>query len=700
MHLPLLPDIVIILGLSVLIILLFQRLKLPALLGFLITGIVAGPSGLNLIKASHEVELLSEIGIIFLLFVIGIEFSLKGLMSIRNTVLWGGFLQVGGTIGITALVATWLGMTLPSAIFLGFLLALSSTAIVLKMLQERGEVSSPHGRVAVAILIFQDIIVVLMMLMIPLLAGRSTNPGADLLWLFGKLAGILVVLVILGKYVVPALFKRVVRAKSRELFLLTTVVLCFATAWLTSAVGLSLALGAFFAGLIISESDYSHQATANILPFREIFISFFFVSVGMLLDLDFFFAHFFPIHALAFGVILLKFSVLFITGFLLRYPVKTVLLASLALFQVGEFSFLLSVRGMEYDLLTDEVYQYFLAVSIISMGATPFVIKYSERIAALLLLAPLPTKVRKRLRKFADQQKGKVQLDPDQMKDHVVVVGFGINGENVAKATREAKIPFVVIELDPGSIDRAQGLGIPVVYGDASEPAILEHVHIQDARVVVISISSAEDTKRIISAVRDYSRTAYIIVRTRHLREIEPNLALGADEVIPEEFETSIEIFTKVLKKYLVPGDEITHFVSQIRAHNYDLLRRLGTSDDGGNFPVLHIPEIEIVSLPVRQGNNRIVGKSIGESNLRKEFNVNILAIRRDGKYITRLTPETTIEQDDVLYLFGNPDCVARMNKHLEFQYDTMLSSENVNKYHQIKKKGSQTGSPFLRKKI
>lgn len=667
MHFPLLPDIVIILGLSVLIILLFQRLKLPALLGFLITGIVAGPSALNLIKASHEVELLSEIGIIFLLFVIGIEFSLKGLMSIRNTVLWGGLMQVGGTIGITTLAATWFGLPLPSAIFLGFLLALSSTAIVLKMLQERGEVSSPHGRVSVAILIFQDIIVVLMMLMIPLLAGRSTNPGADLLVLFGKLAGILVVLVLLGKYVVPLLFKRVVRAKSRELFLLTTVVLCFATAWLTSAVGLSLALGAFFAGLIISESEYSHQATANILPFREIFISFFFVSVGMLLDLNFFFKHFFVVHALALGVIALKFTVLAITGFLLRYPAKTVLLASLTLFQVGEFSFLLSVRGMEYDLLTEEVYQYFLAVSIISMGATPFVIKYSARIAAALLLAPLPSPVRKRLRNFTDQQKGKVMVDPSKLTDHVVVVGFGINGENVAKATREAKIPFVVIELDPVSIERAKSIDVPVVYGDASEPAILEHVHIQDARIVVIAISSAEDTKRIISAVRDYSRTAYIIVRTRHLREIETNLALGADEVIPEEFETSIEIFTRVLKKYLVPADEITQFVGQIRAHNYDVLRRLGANDEDSNLPALHIPDIEIATLTVRQGNNRIVGRSIGESNLRKEFNVNILAIRREGKYITRLTPETKIEQDDVLYLFGSPDCVARVNKHLEF---------------------------------
>jgi CPA2 family monovalent cation:H+ antiporter-2 len=282
MELPILTDIVIILGSSILIILLFQRFKLPVILGFLITGIIVGPHGLNLITATHEVELLAEIGIIFLLFVIGIEFSLKGLASIKRTVLVGGSLQVVGTIGSVMLIAYLLGMPIQSAIFLGFLLSLSSTAIVLKMLQEKGELNSPHGRVSVGILIFQDIIVVLMMLLTPILAGQSENPGMTLLWLLLKVILILLTIFILTRYVVPVLFKWVVKSKSRELFILMVVVLCFATAWLTSAIGLSLALGAFFAGLIISESDYNHQATANIIPFREIFISGYVVGLVVL----------------------------------------------------------------------------------------------------------------------------------------------------------------------------------------------------------------------------------------------------------------------------------------------------------------------------------------------------------------------------------------------------------------------------------
>lgn len=666
MELPLLPDIVIILGLSVLIILLFQRIKLPAILGFLLTGILAGPSGLNLVKASHEVELLSEIGIIFLLFVIGIEFSLRGLISIRNTVLIGGGLQVGVTILITALLGQFFGMELNSAIFLGFLIALSSTAIVLKMLQSSGEITAPHGRVSVAILIFQDIIVVLMMLMIPLLAGRTANPGLELLILSGKLTAIVLVLIVLGKYVVPFLFKLVVKAKSRELFILTTVVLCFATAWLTSFVGLSLALGAFFAGLIISESDYSHQATANILPFREIFVSFFFVSVGMLLDLNFFTSHFVSIHLIAFGVMAIKFLVIIGAVFVLRYPIRTVLLTALSLFQVGEFSFLLAARGMEYQLLTDEVYQYFLAISIISMGATPFVMKYSNRITSWLVMAALPTKVRVRLKKTPPSN---IEAAPSNkpLEDHVIIIGFGINGQNVAKATRQAQIPYVVIEVDHQAIELAKASDIPFVYGDAADPSILEHVNIQSARVVVIAISSPVATKNIVKTIRDYTKTAHVIVRTREIEEIDENIKIGADEVIPEEFETSVQIFSKVLKKYLVPQDEIEAFVSHIRSHNYEVLRGI-TGDTVSHFPhELHIPEVEIITLPVLQGNNRIVGKTIASSNLRKEFNVNILAIKRGGKYITRLRPETTIEQDDILYLFGNPECVSRVNKYLDF---------------------------------
>ncbi|HRN41007.1 MAG TPA: cation:proton antiporter [Vicingus sp.] len=666
MEIPLLKDIVIILGLSVLIILLFQRLKLPEILGFLITGVVAGPNGLNLINASHEVELLSEIGIIFLLFVIGIEFSLKGLVSIKNTVIWGGLMQVGGTIALTFFGAYYFfDLTYQTSIFLGFLLALSSTAIVLKMLQEKGEITSPHGRVTVAILIFQDIIVVLMMLLTPLLANQSESPLMELGILFLKLAAILVVLFALGKYAIPNLFRLVVKSKSRELFILTTVVICFATAWMTSVVELSLALGAFFAGLIISESDYSHQATANILPFREIFISFFFVSVGMLLDLNFFIQHIFSIHILAIVVILLKIIVVIATVIILRYPSRTVLITSLSLFQVGEFAFLLSAKGMEYKLLSDNIYQHFLAISIISMGATPFIIKYASPITDYFLRIPIPAKVRYRLREITKNRAKNSTIEETSYHDHIVIIGYGLNGENVAKAAKTANIPYLIVDLDAEAVKKGQLQNEPMIYGDAADETILKHVHVHEARVVVVAISSPETTKKIVKSVREYSKTTYIIVRTRYVSEIEGNLKLGADEVIPEEFETSIEIFTRVLKKYLVPQDEIQMFINNIRSDNYDMLRSMD-SFDKSNIQ-LSLPNMEIATLSVQQGNNQIVGKTIKESNFRNKFGVTVLAIKRDNRYISEITPDTIIKQDDVLYIFGSPDNIIKVNSFLKF---------------------------------
>ena len=666
MEIPLLKDIVIILGLSVVIILLFQRLKLPEILGFLITGVIAGPKGLNLISSGHEVELLSEIGIIFLLFVIGIEFSLKGLVSIKNTVIWGGLMQVGGTIALTFAGAYYLfGLTYQTSIFLGFLLALSSTAIVLKMLQEKGEITSPHGRVTVAILIFQDIIVVLMMLLTPLLANQSDNPLMELGILLLKLVAILVVLFALGKYVIPNLFRLVVKSKSRELFILTTVVICFATAWMTSVVGLSLALGAFFAGLIISESDYSHQATANILPFREIFISFFFVSVGMLLDLNFFIHHIFSIHFLTLMVILLKIAVVIITVIVLRYPARTVLITSLSLFQVGEFAFLLSAKGMEYKLLSENIYQHFLAISIISMGATPFIIKYASPITDYFLRIPIPAKVRYRLREITKNRAKNSTIEESSYHDHIVIIGYGLNGENVAKAAKTANIPYLIVDLDAEAVKKGQQESEPMIYGDACDETILKHVHVHEARVVVVAISSPEATKKIVQTVREYSKTTHIIVRTRYVREIEENLKLGADEVIPEEFETSIEIFTRVLKKYLVPQDEIQVFINHIRSDNYDMLRGM-SSFDKSNIQ-LSLPDMEIATLSVQQGNNLVVGKTIKDANFRKNFGVTVLAIKRDGRYISEITPETIVKQDDVLYIFGSPDNIIKVNSLLKF---------------------------------
>jgi len=662
MDIPILKDIVIILGLSIFIILLFQKIKVPSLLGFLIAGIIAGPHAFNLISSQHDVELLSEIGIIFLLFIIGIELSLKGLASIKKTILFGGGMQVGGTILFTALIANIIGLPFNTSIFLGFLFSLSSTAIVLKLLQEKGEVASPHGRMAVAILIFQDLVVVPMMLLTPLLAGQSDNIWETLGILLVKILGVGIVLYLLAVYVVPRVFKMVVKTKNRELFILTTIVFCFSVAWLTSSVGLSLALGAFFAGLIISESDYSHHATANVLPFREIFVSFFFISVGSLLNLNFFFNNILIILLLVIGVILLKMLVILVTVFILRYPPRVIFMTVFALFQVGEFSLLLSTVGVENGILPENIYQYFLAISIITMGLTPFLMNYAGQITYFLLKIPIPAAVRNRLH-YVKKTSNNENKPTEELNDHLVIIGYGINGKNISKAAKSAIIPYVIIDLDPESFHDAKNALEPIVYGDASNPAILKHVHIQEARVVVIAISDPDVTKKIINEIRSFTETAFIIVRTRYVKEIEENLRMGADEVIPEEFETSIEIFSRVMRKYLIPHDEIQAFINNIRSSDYEMLTTLKKGPHATLYQDLHIPNKEIVTLSVKQGSNSVVEKTIQESGISKNYGVTVLAIKRNNHYLTEIYPDTVIEQGDLLYLFGNPTKINDLNK-------------------------------------
>src|SRR5690554_127126 len=385
MDLPLLKDILILLAFAVVIVFLLQRLKLPSIIGFLITGIIIGPYALSLIKNVEQVETLSEIGVILLLFVIGMELSIKQLASIRKTVFLGGFFQVGVTILISAMLYHFTGHTWSESVFIGFLLALSSTAIVLKTLQDRHEMAEAHAKNALSILIFQDIIVVPMLLFTPLIAGESTNIWASVIGLLLKSIAVIVITVLLARYVIPRVMYEVAKTNSKELFLLVTITLCFAIAFLTSIAGLSLALGAFIVGVIISESEYSYQATSVILPFRELFTSFFFVSVGMLLDISFFFEHFWTILLLGVMVFFIKSIIAAGAVAILKYPPKTIILTGLTLFQVGEFAFILSKVGINFGLLTTETNQYFLSVSILTMLCTPFVIILSKPIANNLL---------------------------------------------------------------------------------------------------------------------------------------------------------------------------------------------------------------------------------------------------------------------------------------------------------------------------
>ncbi len=665
MHIPLLPDIVIILGLSAVVIFLFQKLNLPAILGLLITGVIVGPGGLGLIgdEATHEVEMLAEIGVILLLFIIGLEFSLKTLASIQRTVFIGGTVQVGLTILVTYLAAKVLGFRWEEALFLGFLFSLSSTAIVLKLLQESGDINNPHGRIALAILIFQDVIVVPFMLFTPLIAGNGGNVGLALLELLLKAAVVIVLVLLSARYVVPRLLHEIARTRSRELFILAIIVICFGVAWGTSSIGLSLALGAFMAGLVISESEYSHQATGFVIPFREIFTSFFFVSIGMLLDVRFFVENILVVVGLTMVVILVKAIIASLAALALRYPPRTVILTGLSLFQVGEFAFILSVTGMENGLLADSTYQYFLSVSILSMGITPFVMQYGENIARALKRLPLSKQVAQ-LSDAADIVNGTTQ-DVHDLKDHLIIIGFGVTGQNVARAAKSADIPYVVIDLNPETVHHFQKQGESIMYGDATSHFILEHVKVYKARVAVIAIPDSAAIKSIVTNIRNICKTIHIIVRTQTLREMDGLYHLGANEVIPQEFETSIEILTRLLQRYLVPQDEMENFITSLRTEKYEMLRPFSHLQKSKTL--LNIPNFNLTCLKVQHSNNEVIGKPLRETGIRMKYGVNLVAIQRNDDFITDVTPDTRILQEDLLYVVGEPEAIARFNEKLKY---------------------------------
>lgn len=641
MHIPLLQDIIIILTSSALLVFLFSRYKIPSIIGFLVTGIIIGPYGLSLIHATEEVEVLAEIGVILLLFVIGMELSLKELARIRNTVLIGGALQVLLTIAAAGGIYYWVSGNWQASLFVGFLFSLSSTAIVLKSLQDTEQMGTPHGNNALGILIFQDIIVVPLMLITPLLAGASGSPAKELVLLLIKSAGLIVLTLISARYIVPKIMYAIAKTRNKELFLLTVMTMCFLVAFLTSEAGLSLALGAFLAGLIVSDSEYNYQATSVILPFRELFTSFFFVSVGMLLNTLFFFEHLFVILGIVLAVFLFKTTLVSIAIWILRYPPRTILMSGLALFQVGEFAFILSKVGIEYGLLTEETNQYFLSVSILSMILTPFVILYLDRIANWVFRGK---------QNISKKQKH----TEDAVSNHLVIVGYGINGSNVAKAAKFSGIQYCVIELNPKTVIHERNMGTPIYFGDATEAHILEKAHISTARVAVIAISDPKATKVILQNIREMSSSIYVIVRTRYVKDSFELFALGANDVIPEEFETSIEIFSRVMQNFLIPEGTIHQFAERIRKDNYDLFKNEQVRPRRHESIVL--ADFQIQSMKLRSDHGPHLHKSLEELDLRKRFGINILGITRQNTFMHHLSPEEHLKQGDILYFQGSSE--------------------------------------------
>jgi len=655
MEIPLLNDIVIIFGLSIAILFICHQLRVPAIVGFLLTGILAGPYGLGLVKAVHEVEILAEVGVVLLLFTIGIEFSLARLLQIKKSVLIGGSIQVLLTLLVTFVIARQLGQPIGESIFMGFLISLSSTAIVLKLIQERAEVDSPHGRTTLGILIFQDIIIIPMILVTPLLAGATGDSGESVLVLVAKGIGIIGLVIVSAKWVVPQVLYQIARTRSQELFLLGVVVICLAVAWITSSAGLSLALGAFLAGLIISESEYSHQALGNILPFRDVFTSFFFVSIGMLLDIGFLFRQPGTIALIALAVLVSKSIIASFATVLLAFPFRTSILVGLALGQVGEFSFILSKTGVEYGLLAGNTYQMFLAFSVLSMAATPFIITLAPRLADIILRLPLPKRL---ISGFYPVSEIKVEVK----KHHLIIIGFGVNGRNVARAARVAGIPYAIIEMNPETVRSEQAQGEPIYYGDATREAVLQHANIKDARIVVAAINDPTATRRIAEIIRRLNPKVHLIVRTRYLQEVKPLYELGADEVIPEEFETSVEIFTRVLAKYFIPRDEIERLVTEVRSDGYEMFRSLSKTSASFSDLKLQLPDVDISTFRISQGSP-LIGKTLAQIELRRRYGVSVVAIRRGAQILSSPGADTLLQSNDVLFVLGSSEKISEATR-------------------------------------
>ena len=649
-----LKELLIVLTATLSIVFFFHKLRLPAIVGFLLAGVIIGPDGAGIIRNLSQVETLAEIGLVLLLFAIGLEFSLGRFLQVQRTIIWAGILQILITTLIVFALSVLLETTLKIGLFYGFLVSLSSTAIVLKIYNDRREINALQGRLVTGVLLLQDLCIVPMMLLLPVM-GQSDSISFPLIgWALIKAVGVLSFIVFAARAVLPWFLRQIAYLRSREIFLLFVIFICLGTAWLTSEAGLSLALGAFIAGLVISESEFSHQVVADILPLKDTFSGVFFISIGMLLNLDFLATNFFTTLINLVLIIAIKGGVVFLLFWGLYRSLRLGVLLGLSLAQIGEFSFILAKSGRGYGLLTETGEQTFLAASILSMIATPFLIQWSHRVAfGLEKMVGTPS----------DQQ------PPQEGKEgsvagHVIVVGYGLNGQNLTRVLKEVSIPYRILEMDPNLVTQATAAGEPISFGDGTRPGLLQKMGIEQARILVVAISDPTATARVVSQARRLRDDLYIIVRTRYVAEIDHLYRLGANQVIPEEFETSVEIFARVLQEFHIPRNVISLQVDMIRKEHYGTLRGLHLQGKRLDELSQFLAGTTTDTFLILQ-TSPAVGRSLAELELRSRIGVTLIAVVRDEKSIHNPSRDFLFESGDILVLMGSHKDLDRASQIL-----------------------------------
>lgn len=655
-----LEEITIIAIVSVLVTVVLGRFKLPVVAGLVLSGALVGPHGFSLASDLEAIELIAEVGVVFLLFTIGLEFSLKRLKNIFKQVALGGLLQVSATALVTTGVAVWLNVPTEEAIVYGFVFALSSTALVLRTLNERNELDAPHGRFIVGTLIFQDLCIVPMVLIIPILSQGLDNPDSwkQLGLAMGKAIIVVVALFVVSRKLVPVLFRVVSAQRSNEVFILTVLCLCIGTAYLTSLTGLSLALGAFLAGMIVADTDFRHRAMGDILPLRDVFVSFFFVSIGMFFDFGLMLE-----KPLLTGLLLLAFLfgkglIATISATLMRFPPRAAWLAGVGLAQFGEFSFiLLQVAGKE-GVVDPTTVAPILNAGIISMFLTPLMVyKAPHFTAGERALDPLAKLLRSR---SADELEEKTVGH----SDHVIIIGYGLSGQLLAASLRSLSIEVIVLEMNADNVAKGKDRDDPVYYADATSEEALGHAHLESARAVVVMINDHKAAERVLATINRLSLKTPVFVRSQYVSEIDDFKKFDPAGMVACEIEGGLEILSRVLRQLEIPRNLILREIEIARSQTMHSDRIF----EEAPLPLsehLGLKELTVESILLEVGS-RAEGKSPRELDLAEKTGVLIIAVKRGDELLLHRLADSTLLSGDVVYCIGQMADLVSVSEWLD----------------------------------
>jgi CPA2 family monovalent cation:H+ antiporter-2 len=656
MQVQVISDVLIVLGLAILILFVSGRLRVSAVAGFLLIGALTGPEGLGLIGELQNVERLCKTGVALLLFIVGLELSMGRVWEARRSALIGGSFQVLAALAVTSIVGLLLGQPPGRSVFLGFLVSLSSAAIAFKLFQERRD--GLQGKAPFAIMLFQGSIAVPMALLAPsLLAGASTM---TILWALLKGVALIIAAVICAEWVFPRLLQQIGRMGSRELVHLAILAMGLVSGWLASCAGLPPALSAFLAGLVLSGSELGHDALGKLLSFRDVFASFFFTSLGMLVDPKVFISHAGTIVLLVLGIMALKAIVGGIATVILGYPLQGGVLTGLALSQIGEFSFVLSSTGVDQGLLSGSSYRVFLAVSALTMAATPSALKLAPRACDLIKRLPMPGRTHTAGANIA----GKIP------ETDLLIIGFGVAGRNLTHSVEEAGIAYSIIDINPDLVRRERARGRPIFQGDATQGKVLDQSGLREAGMIAITISDPVTVRHVLASVRRLNPESYIVVRARTSSEIGALYDLGANKVVSDQFEVSLGTIRRVLGKFWNDPEKVQRFVSDARSDHYSMLRCV--SENAMSLFVsslkaldLPAPNTEIWVLHLKEGSS-LEGRSLGQVKLREKYGVVLLGECADSQILANPGDDTRFFAGRVYILAGEKDNLARVKELFE----------------------------------